>query len=140
MPKVAQERFLIGSIDKYQPGIMPKIKTRDKFKSDDEYFTYLDDFEKNRKTALRKLRKEFTKTDGNIWHHLGDFIKRSEVIDSHGAWVKTTIDVWKRAFSKSSLNDRYGKGEFAESSINKTKGVSGYYSKDHYEVFFDEKV
>ena len=140
MPKVAQERFLIGSIDKYQPGTMPKIKTRDKFKSDDEYFTYLDEFEKIKKSALRKLRKEFTKTDGNIWHHLGDFIKRSDILDEHGSWVKTTIDVWKKAFSKSSLKDRYGAPAFSENSINKTKGITGYYSKDHYEVFFDEKV
>ena len=119
---------------------MPKIKTRDKFKSDDEYFTYLDEFEKIEKSALRKLRKEFTKTDGNIWHHLGDFIKRSDILDEHGSWVKTTIDVWKKALSKSSLNDRYGAPAFSERSINKTKGITGYYSKDHYEVFFDEKV
>ena len=71
-------------------------------------------------------------------------MKHNEIIDSHGSWVKTSIDTWQKAFSKSSLSDRYGKGfgdeTRGEESINKTKGISGWYSKDHYEVFFDEKV
>lgn len=140
MPKAAQESFLVGSIDKFQPGTMPKRKGREHFKDNEEYFKYLDELEKREKMALRRLRKEFTKSDGNIWHHLSDFVSRNEILDEHGSWVKTTISTWKKAFSKSSLNDRYGKGEFANKSINKSKGVTGYYSKDHYEVFFDEKV
>jgi hypothetical protein len=140
MPKIAQEFFLIGSIDKFQPDSLPKTKSKDSFKNEDEYFSYLDGLEKNRKLALRKLRKEFTKSDGNIWHHLVDYVDRNEIIDSHGSWVKTSLSAWRKAFSKSSLKDRYGIGDFSVNSIDKSSGVTGDYSKDHYEVFFDEKV
>ena len=39
-----------------------------------------------------------------------------------------------------SLNHRYGEDSFSVKDINKSKGITGYYSKDHCEVFFDEKV
>ena len=89
--------------------------------------------------------KEFVKTDGDIWHHLGEYCKPNEVISRHNSWVKTSIATWQKAFSKSSLNNRYGE-DFngstgrGENSINSTRGINGYYSKDEYEVFFDEKV
>jgi len=56
MPKVAQELFLIGSMDVYQPGVVPIWKDK---------YDY-DEFEKRRKISLSSIRKEFVKTSGNI--------------------------------------------------------------------------
>lgn len=157
-PKIAQEMFLIGSLDKFQPGILPKSpeyprdkeveidgvkklsrEDREKWQKDVDSF----DWEENRKQVKKRyaeIRKEFKKTKGNIWHHLGDFCKVSEVIDRNGSWVKTSIYDWQKAFSKSSINNRYGEDMFSTNSINSTRGISGFFSKDHYEVFFDEKI
>lgn len=139
-PKIAQSLFLIGSLDVFQPGILPKHP---------DYTNFTDDDFKERSKHIRKIkqgiRKEFVKTDGDIWHHLGEYCKPNEVISRHNSWVKTSIATWQKAFSKSSLNNRYGE-DFngstgrGENSINSTRGINGYYSKDEYEVFFDEKV
>lgn len=162
-PKVAQEHFLIGSLDKYQPGILPKTpeypydkqieidgkwcltpEDQEKWDKESSKFDW-DKYSKSRKKIYQSIRREFRKTTGNIWHHLGEHCKPSDIIDSSGSWVKTSIAVWQRAFSKESLNLRYG-DDFGtgtgrgESSINNISKVSGYYSKDHLEVFFDEKV
>jgi hypothetical protein len=134
MPKVAQELFLIGSIDSFQPGVVPKWK--DEYDNEEGF----EKWEKRRKKSISAIRKEFRKSDGNIWHHLGDYVDLNEIIDSHGSWVKTDINTWKKAFSKMSLKHRYGEDMFAISDINKSRGITGYYSKDHCEVFFDEKV
>ena len=141
-PKIAQEHFLVGSLDKFQPSILPKDPDWDKM-TDDDYKKH----EKRRKRIYSNIRKEFRKTTGNIWHHLGEHCKPNEIIDTHGSWVKTDIATWQKAFSKASLTDRYGedfggrsnKGR-GEHSINAARGITGMYAKDRYEVFFDEKV
>ncbi len=161
-PKVAQEMFLVGSLDKFQPGIIskspeyPKHKEvindkgkktlspedMEKWEKERDAFDW-DKYSEDRKKRYTEIRKEFRKTTGNIWHHLGEFCKTTDVIDRHGSWVKTSIADWQKAFSKSSLTNRYGEdwgGGRGEKSINSTRGISGCYSKDHYEVFFDEKV
>ena len=77
---------------------------------------------------------------------MGDNCETSEVISRHGSWVKTDMKSWAKAFRKESLQDRYGDfnapGEesLKTNTINKSRGISGLHSKDHYEVFFDEKV
>ena len=57
MPKIAQELFLVGSLSSTQPGIFAK-------KSEDPNYW---------KNKLRQIRKEFRKTDGEIWHHLEEY-------------------------------------------------------------------
>jgi hypothetical protein len=152
-PKVAQELFLVGSMDVFQPGTMPKNplpypgddaskEVMDKFDKDVEAFDHDAHSERRRRHALRSMRKEFTKTSGNIWSHLGDYVKRAEIIEERGPWVKTTIKEWQRAFNKMSLKHRLPSDDIFgnKGNINKARGITGYYSKDHCEVFFDEKV
>ena len=152
-PKVMQELFLVGSMDVFQPGIFPKKPDYTKLSkelSSEEFNKLLKDQDKHDKEIFRSTRREFRVTTGDIWHHLGEFCKQNEIISTHNSWVKTSIKTWQKAFSKSSIHDRYGedfggsddrvnKGR-GKQSINDTKGLSGYYSKDHYEVFFDTKV
>lgn len=130
MPKIAQEYFLLGSINVFQPGTVAEIK------DDEDYF----DWDKKRNKSISLRRKEFKKTKGFIWHHLGEYSDRSEIIDGHGSWVKTNIHHWEIAFRRMSINMRYGDTGFSTKSINETRGIVGFYSKDHCEVFFDEKV
>ena len=147
MPKVAQEFFLISSMGRYQPSAVPKEVGYDENRSVEESEKLWDNYHKRRKKAISSMRKEFTKIKGEIWHHLIEHVKPNEIVDRHGSWVKTDIAVWKKAFSKASLNYRYGQSrnggwDLSTNSINETgrAGLFGYYSRDEFEVFFDEKV
>jgi hypothetical protein len=156
-PKIAQELFLVGSMDSFQPSTMPKYKNSPQHPGDDapkeeiekwekemdayDFDTVNPDYEKRRRNALSSMRKEFKRTDGNIWSHLGEYVKRSEIIAEHGSWVKTTIKEWQRAFNKMSLKHRMpNDSQLGTNNINTARGIMGYFSQDHCEVFFDEKV
>jgi hypothetical protein len=140
MPLVAQELFLIGSIDTYQPGIMPKEPHKKKDYVDTE--EVWNNHSKKRKKILSSMRKQFIKTEGNIWHHLAKWTDRNEIIAEHGSWCKSSIKSWQKSFSRMSLEHRYGEKWNGDSTknINNVRGLLGWYSKDHCEVFFDEKV
>jgi hypothetical protein len=146
MPKVAQEFFLIGSLEKTQPGIFPKEKPAPEEYTWEEKEAYWNKQSKDKKVKLSSIRREFTKSAGEVWHHLIDFVPHNEITDRHGSWVKTSIGVWKKAFSKHSIQCRYGeKREGFDTSTNSINNplcsrLFGVYSKDHLEVFFDEKV
>jgi hypothetical protein len=151
-PKIAQEFFLIGSMDKFQPSTVPKVKDipypgkdasqedKDKWEKEVDSHDWEAD-EKRRKNAISAMRKEFKRIDGNIWSHLGEYVKRSEIIAEHGSWVKTSIKEWQRAFNKMSLKHRMPSDkDLGTNNINTARGIMGYFSQDHCEVFFDEKV
>lgn len=139
MPKVAQEFWLISSMSNCQPGTVPKRPKCPADASDQEHNELLDSYYKRYDKAISCMRKEFTKRDGCLWHHLSDWTKPAQVISRNGSWVKTSVKDWRAAFSKMSLSYRYGSGEFSSSSINSCKGITGFFSKDHCEVFIDEK-
>ena len=141
MPLVAQEWFLLGAMRHYQPGVLPGYPKENEEWTDEQW----DKFYARDKKAFNALRKEFTKTKGEIWHHLTEFVKPNEVLDRKGNWIKTDIKTWQKAFSKLSLNRRYGEDhryDMGTKSISQParSGVLGMYSKDECEVFFDEKV
>jgi hypothetical protein len=123
MPKIAQELFLLGGLPAFQPSTIGK-------KSDNWIKT------------LRLIKKEFRKDSGYIWHHLGQHLKPYQIVATNGSWVKSSMDDWRFTFSKESIKLRSGdKSNFNEpGAVNNTRGVAGFYSKDHFEVFFDEKV
>lgn len=155
MPKIAQELFLIGSLGKTQPSSIPK-EPRKKICGEDENGIPIcsppteeewTEYFKRHTRAIDLMRKEFKKTRGELWHHLGEYTDRSEVVATHGDWVKTSISAWKKAFSKMTLKFRYGENResgwnLSTKSINEParSGLFGVYSLDHCEVFFDEKV
>jgi hypothetical protein len=153
LPLICQEFFLLSSMDKYQPGTMPKPlkgKLVGTWEDGDPKYDWShltdDDWNnhaKRKKKALSLKRKQFYRIRGDVWHHLGDYIERNEVIASKGSWVKTSMSAWRDAFVKMSLTQRYGDKsggfDFRTKSVNESK-LFGWYSKDHCEVFFDEKV
>lgn len=87
------------------------------------------------------MRREFSHS-GKVWHHLGHHCKPHEIAGRHGSWVKTSVAVWHKAFSKEGLAHRYANHGSRTRSINEPvrSGVCGWVAKDQYEVFFDEKV
>jgi hypothetical protein len=70
-------------------------------------------------------RKKF-KYDGELWHHLGNWLKPFEVINRRGSWTKSTVEAFKRALQK-------------EMMLNKKSKMSGTggFTKDHLEVFIE---
>lgn len=139
MPYCAQEFWLISSMDVYQPGTTPKEVKYDETLPEHQMQSLYDQQEKRRKKALSAMRKSFVKRTGHIWHHLSEFTPHNEVISSHNSWIKTTMAAWRKAFAKMSLTQRYGEDDWTKQSVNNSK-LFGWYSKDHCEVFFDEKV
>jgi hypothetical protein len=131
MPKITQEFFLIGSLDSTQPDVFPKEKY------DEDGFIIND--EKVRKKRYSEIRKEFRKNTGEIWHHLEEYTNHKDVLQRHGSWIKTDIKVWAKSFSKMSTIMKWGRHKDLGGEIY-PRGITGIYSKDHCEVFFDEKV
>lgn len=145
MPYKLQELFLVGSLSVTQPDIFKKKSEFDKlgdipltqdFKSytdfkvaKDAYDELLKAQREDGKNKMRSIRKEFIKKDGDIWHHLDTDTDPNEIISRSGSWVKSSLQAWSKAVKR--IRAREGTKE-------KFKGFK--YSKDHYEVFFDEKV
>ena len=139
MPKCAQDLWLISSMESYQPGTTPKTKELPQDLTLEETVDYYATLKKRNARSVSAMRKEFKKSDGSLWHHLEPWTKPHEIESRHGAWVRTSFISWKKAFSKMSLDNRYGHGEETVSSINSSRGLLGFYSADHCEVFIDEK-
>ena len=65
---------------------------------------------------------------GEVWHHLGKFVKVKDVLKRYQSWVLTSYDVWLKAFQKCYVNDHAYSSEW--------KGFIPC-SKDHLEVFIE---
>jgi len=124
MPKIAQELFLVGSLDSTQLSVFAKD-----CKNVENYW----------RDKLREIRKEFRKTEGEIWHHLEEYTDHKDILQRNGSWIKTDIKVWSKSFSKMSTKMKWGRSKDLGGEIF-PRGITGIYSKDHCEVFFDEKV
>lgn len=144
MPHKAQEFFLIGSISLTQPQLFPKVPYLESAYNKWEHVLdkipfsvpfeeypkeYLNDYKKASKKKnkrMRDIRREFVlKNEDEIWHHLGDYMKRNDILQTKGSWVLSRVKEYKKVFDK----ERY---------INRYKGnIDGFISrsKDHLEVF-----
>lgn len=86
MPKIAQEFFLIGSLNKTQPENFPKYPDIDVENSENEFNFY----DKRMDNVYTSIRKEFkVKNTVNIWHHLD--VKNYDILDRNGSWVKNNF-------------------------------------------------
>jgi len=154
-PKVAFEIFLIGSIETYQPSNFPSVEKQEALdwqsfsneasKEFAEWRARKAAYDRQRRRAFSLVRKEFRKSHGAVWSHLMETVRRHEIIAAHGEWVKTTMREWRRAFSKQSLRQRMNTeispGVRGVRSVNDAGGgIFGDHGRDHFEVFFDEKV
>lgn len=82
--------------------------------------------------------------DGEIWHHLGDYLKPHQVIELNGSWVKSTMDDYLLALQ---LDIRDTKRDMLKIVKKWDNDISKYLirnpyknfnTKDHLEVFIEK--
>lgn len=54
-------------------------------------------------------------------------------------WIKTSLYDWRIIMMRVSINSRMPQ-EDGEKSFNERNGIAGWYSNDHLEVFFEDKI
>ena len=97
-----------------------------------------------RKKRYKKIIHKFTvKNDDYIWHHLD--VKHNVIVDSYGIWNKTLVRDWKKALSKESVKLRAESLHYDpifgnSKNLSEVRPKTGWFSKDHFEVFIDSKV
>lgn len=117
MPYKFQELFLIGSIESTQ-----KIVLKKNYKKDG-YYTV--DYSSVKKTF------KANNTD-TIWSHI-DIIPNHLILARDGSWVQTTVGTYIKFLNKFHAKNRLGFLKYYDGNINSV----GRFSKDSYEVFFD---
>lgn len=129
MPQILIEKFLITNITNSQPSSFPSEKNRYEGKHKEKW-------KNGWKPYYQAIYKKFRKEQGNVWHHLKSRCKPNSIIEENGSWIKTSMKDWAKAASKECVNCR----AMTDKEMGYSMGLAGYFSKDHFEVFFDEKV
>lgn len=126
-----EELFLVIDLP-YQGQFLPTITKYEKFI--DEWTTY-------ECKDIWKVKRYFNKDrDDLIWHHLGEFTDIKDILDNHGHWVKTTVEVWKKSFNRCLSSQRMEtfKTDFYGYKYLYEVPYSGNYNYDNLEVFFEK--
>ena len=140
-PFKLQELYLISGSTEYQKDVLPFKKLIPELPEDEQttFEIAAAEYRKNIpiKQQNEKILKEnfriFYKTNGTIWHHLIDATPHCEVIEKSGTWIRTSMEAWYKALGKNKVNLFHNDPCGSWQSDVK-------FSKDHYEVFIDEKV
>jgi hypothetical protein len=96
----------------------------------------------DRWVLIKKPSPRIFEYDGEIWHHLGKYLRGSDIIKSHGDWVKTDMKHYKMAFNKEMHSAK--KSEMSTFDWNKKRALPSSRSpfrnvnKDHLEVFIEK--
>lgn len=83
--------------------------------------------EKNQMYCVHAKPRKFEHY-GELWHHLGEYVKGKDILRMYQSWVLTSYNAWLKAFQKCYVNDHAYSSEW--------KGLIGC-SKDHLEVFIE---
>jgi len=143
------EPFLLGA-DEYS-GINTKHSKFERVKNKDgEYIISKDDVDVDEKNwmkfySIRKYKDgnsyiikpkvpKIFKYNGELWHHLGDFVKFSDILDTKGTWVLTSFNIYISALKKEHHNSI---NSLKKMNIN-TKNPHYYTNIDHLEVFIEK--
>lgn len=141
MPIRFQELFLVGSIESTQSKNMGLPKKPEYGTEEFSNFDW-EKYHDIRRKRLKKIIHKFTmKNEHLIWHHLDS--KQNVILDSYGSWIKTTVRDWKISLAKESVKLRaesLGDKLFGFNKLAEIRPKTGWFSKDHFEVFIDSKV
>lgn len=75
---------------------------------------------------------------GEIWHHLGNNVSHSKILQIKGDWFLTDYNTFVEAFMKEYKNFQKTKGELnSEYNLNIPKRGFNNINKDHLEVFIE---
>jgi hypothetical protein len=92
--------------------------------------SYDDDYIQPDKYVLyRHIAPKKFKYNGEIWHHLKDYVNPNSILKQNGDWIKTDMNSFVAAFKKAAP-----KTEFS------TQRNPITYSMDHLEVFIEGKI
>jgi hypothetical protein len=132
--------------DSYNETIKPEwVKYLKKLDIKQKNISYITKDDESYVIVLKKP-KVFT-YNGNLWHHFVDEVDEKDKLEQKGSWIKTTMEVYIKAFNKhihikrgSNFDDVKYASPNNISHINPYKRVSGYipFTKDRLEVFIEK--
>lgn len=80
------------------------------------------------------------KYEGDIWHHLGGYLDKKEIMDFRHGWYKTSYASYLKALHKCDVSERFK--TYMDIPKGKRHGNPhthpSYFSKDYYEVFIEK--
>ena len=80
---------------------------------------------------------------GDLWHHLDNDLKPQDIIDKKGCWVKTSYQVYVQQLKRYIYTEKFDTYlEFKKSKdiSGNPHGMRNFYSKEHFEVFINNKI
>jgi hypothetical protein len=78
------------------------------------------------------MRTEFT-WEGELWHHLGEWCQKEDILAQNRSWVKTSIDAFERALIEDVLYEEDRRRKNGEEVIH-------FLSNDGREVFIEYPI
>ncbi len=83
------------------------------------------------------LKPKFFNYKGDIWHHLSQYVKKRDIMDSKHGWVKTTFYTYLEALHQSSAVDRFNSALVDNKKYGGDHEPYYNYFNDMYEVFIE---
>ena len=99
----------------------------------------------NKEGKIQRYRK-FIYT-GDLWHHLGDYCEKGDILDTKGSWSKTSYKVFCGALQKSLHRESIRTAMWFKQEMNRMqkdfkpqnwKSYKNWVSNDHLEVFIEK--
>lgn len=84
------------------------------------------------------IKPKHFKYNGDIWHHLGDYVDKKDVIETKHGWCKTTFDVYVKALRKCDVSDRFRSYMREKERHGNPHTYPNRECKDFYEVFIEK--
>jgi len=118
--------YVVGSKEYYPDRNFYKVFSTEKARDGKHYWM--------RPAKMKKFDYE-----GEIWHHLGHNLKRSQILSQKGMWFLSDIHYYEKAFKKESLNLRHESASNSrKGDVGSVRGKFGDYCIDHLEVFIEK--
>lgn len=149
IPGKVEEKWIIDTVEninrEYEEDPEGIYSLKDYLEENDMYYkTYIqknidgvDEVWKEYKKPLwGRVRKEFyVDKDELIWSHLTN-VPNNEVLARKGSWINTTVGTYVKYVKKYVFNRRSELLKYYNGNIN---SIPNNYSKDEFEVFFEDK-
>jgi hypothetical protein len=121
------------------------VKAREKFPkmdwADFEEIWERDHPNDPRYVLVKKPHPRIFTYDGELWHHLGEYLKPDQIIARHGKWVKSSMEDYRGALEKDVHEARkWGFSLVAKYELYTPSAKSPFrnYDRDHLEVFIEK--
>lgn len=75
--------------------------------------------------------------EGPLWHHLGDYVDKKDIISQKGSWIKTTYKTYCKAYEKADTVERFSLYISGGERHGNPHTYPNKHTRDHYEVFIE---